>query len=170
MKPAAKVAIVVGGYVAAFFVACAVTSAYMAMTASPDRDQYAAMFAFGDSLLFLGAFVVAALPATGAALYFLRPYPPFWRALSGLAAFNAGLAIVSVVTFLLLRGHAAPGSVGIGISLAVLRLLVAPAMAPILLACGVFAPSRSSRVTLFACAAVEIVAFALYLVPMLWHR
>jgi hypothetical protein len=56
--------------------------------------------------------------------------------------------------------------VGIGISLAVLRLLVAPAIAPILFACGFFAPTRSSRIVLFAGVAVEVVVFLLYLGSM----
>jgi hypothetical protein len=162
-------AIVIGGYIAAAVIAYAVLSIYIAFTASPDRDQYAAMFAFGDSLLFLGVFVVAALPATGAALYFLRPYRPFWMALSAVAIANAALAIASITTFLLKHGQTNPNDVGIGISLAVLRLLVAPAIAPILFACGIFAPARSSRLVLFAATAVEVIAFLLYLSVLVRH-
>jgi hypothetical protein len=40
------------------------------------------LFAFGDDLLFLGVFGVAAVVPSGAALFFLRPYRTFWLGLS----------------------------------------------------------------------------------------
>jgi hypothetical protein len=169
MKPITKIAIVIGGYVAAAAVAYAVLSIYIAFTASPDRDQYAAMWAFGDSLLFLGVFVLAALPATGAALYFLRPYRPFWMVLSALALANAALGVVSIATFFLQRGHANPNDVGVGITFAILRILVAPAFAPVLFACGFFAPESRSRLILLGSAATEVVVFGLYLTAFVFR-
>jgi hypothetical protein len=52
---------------------------YAAGTIGPDRQTSSGMVAFGDSILFLSVFAVTAIPATGAALFFLRPYPLFWR-------------------------------------------------------------------------------------------
>src|SRR5260221_14729414 len=82
MRPLTKVAIVFLGFVLALAIAYIALKVYVARTAGPDREQYAAMFAFGDSLLFLGVFGAAAVPAISAALYFLRPYPTFCRLLS----------------------------------------------------------------------------------------
>jgi hypothetical protein len=56
MRPLAKVAIVFFGFVLALAIAYIALKVYVARTAGPDREQYAAMFAFGDSLLFLGIF------------------------------------------------------------------------------------------------------------------
>jgi hypothetical protein len=50
------------------------------------------MYAFGDVLLYLGTFAVAAVPATAGALFFLRPYPRFWKALSATARVIAATA------------------------------------------------------------------------------
>ena len=55
MKPVAKAGLVAIGYVAALAVALLVVGMYVARTSGPDRQSYGAMFAFGDSLLFLAA-------------------------------------------------------------------------------------------------------------------
>ena len=82
MTTAAKVGLVGGGYLAAVLVAAGVVAAYVAATGGADRQVYGGMYAFGDMLLFLGVFGVAAVPATAAGLYFLRSYPRFWRVAS----------------------------------------------------------------------------------------
>ena len=61
MRPAVKVSLVVAGYVVAFLIAFAVVAVYVAATSGPDRQASAGMFAFGDSLLFLAVFGVAAV-------------------------------------------------------------------------------------------------------------
>lgn len=67
-----KVALVLAGYIAAIVVASTVVYIYVLATDSPDRQASSGMYAFGDSLLFLAVLGVASLPATGAALVFLR--------------------------------------------------------------------------------------------------
>ena len=100
MRPAAKAGIVVAGYVAAVGVASLVLRVYIAATDGPDRQTYVGMYAFGDSLLFLGVASVAAIPATGAALFFLRPYRGFWKVLSRIFTFNhASLALCEACGF-----------------------------------------------------------------------
>src|SRR5262245_20088783 len=103
MRPAMKAGIVVAGYVAAVAVAWLVVHIYIAATSGLDRQTYGGMYAFGDSLLFLGVAGVGAVPATGAALFFLRPHRGFWSILSigGLA--TAGTAILASVLFLATR-------------------------------------------------------------------
>ncbi len=74
MRSAAKVGLVVAGYVAALLLAFAIVAIHIALTSGSDRDTSSGMYVFGDLLLFLGGFTVAALAPTGALLWLLRPY------------------------------------------------------------------------------------------------
>jgi len=56
------------------------------------------MYAFGDSVLFLGVLGVAAIPATGTALFFLRPRQGFWRTRAARVCWVVASAI-EVVSF-----------------------------------------------------------------------
>jgi hypothetical protein len=105
------------------------------------------MSAFGDSLMLLAVFGLAAVPATGAALFFLRPHRAFWLTLSIAslaAAFTSAAAAVIHATS----------------SIAVLRILAAPLVAMLWLLSGLFAPTRSARLSLFAASMIETAAFA----------
>src|SRR5882762_3914729 len=82
MRPLARVGLVLGGYVVAFVVASALVSVYVTATSGPDRQAYSGMYGFGDDLLFLAVFGIAVVPASGAALFLLKPYRAFWLALS----------------------------------------------------------------------------------------
>lgn len=73
MRPVAKAGLVALGYVAALAVTLLVAGIHLAETSGPDAQG--GMSAFGDSLMFLAVFGLAAVPATGAALFFLRPHP-----------------------------------------------------------------------------------------------
>jgi len=159
MRPAAKAGIVVAGYVAAVGVASLVLRVYIAATDGPDRQTYVGMYAFGDSLLFLGVASVAAIPATGAALFFLRPYRGFWKVLSigGLA--TAATAILASILFLATRSTTGHGVLQSWAMLTPLRILAAPMLALFFLLCGLCAPTRSARICLASAAAIEVVAF-----------
>jgi hypothetical protein len=159
MRPAAKAGIVVAGYVAAVAVALLVLRVYIASTSGPDRQTYGGMYAFGDSLLFLGAAGVAAIPATGAALFFLRSHKGFWKALSigGLAI--ATTAILAAVLFLAMRSATGHGVLYAWAMVTPLRILAAPLLALFFLLCGLFAPTRSARLCLASAAAIEVLSF-----------
>ena len=160
MKPVAKAGLVAIGYVAALAVALLVVGMYVARTSGPDRQSYGAMFAFGDSLLFLAAFGLAAVPATGAALFFLRPRPAFWVTLSvaSLAVASTSLAAFLVnVAPMVFDSHSSLHSRS---AFASLRILVAPLFAMFFLLSGLFAPSRSARISLVAAATIEVAVFA----------
>src|SRR5215471_14326292 len=64
------------------------------------------MYDFGDSLLFLAVFVAAALPATAAALFFLRPHRSFWLALCVVVPAVAITALVALIEYLGAKGDA----------------------------------------------------------------
>jgi hypothetical protein len=169
MKPFARAGLVAGGYVAAVAVAWLVVRMYIATTSGPDRHTYAAMYDFGDSLLFLGTLGLAAVPATGAALYFLRGRPVFWRILSitGLA-----IACTSVAAFLIYLAPMVLSSKPVANSwsaFASLRILVAPLFALFFLLCWLFAPRRSARIALLAAGLIETSVFGYYLASIWFH-
>jgi hypothetical protein len=123
------------------------------------------MYAFGDSLLFLGVFVVAAVPATGTALFFLRPYRAFWR----IAAFGA-LAIAATGAAALgsyLAVSAGP-SPGVWSELSPLRILLAPMFALTFFLCILAAPTRSSRIAFVCAGVIETIVFVW--VAFLWFH
>jgi len=73
MKPVAKISWLGAGYVVAIILASTAVAIHVALMSGPDARPRG-MYAFGDSVLFVAAFGVAALLPTGAALFFLRPY------------------------------------------------------------------------------------------------
>src|SRR5438034_1249825 len=129
MRPLVKVGLVGAGYIGAFALASAVVTAYVAATSGPDRQNYGAMFAFGDDLLFLGVFGVAAVVPSGAALFFLRPYRSFWRVFSVTALVVATTAVAAFFDDLAWRGSDARSAANAWSALASLRILIAPLFA-----------------------------------------
>jgi hypothetical protein len=160
LGPAAKVGVVMAGYVLAVAIAALVVRLYVAATSGVDRQLYAGMSAFGDSLVFLAALGVAAVPTTGAALYFLRSRRAFWVVLSAVSVIVACTAIVSVALLVGSTAVAARTALPSWSMLAPLRILVAPVLAVFSLLAAVFAQTRSSRLWLLGASATEIVSFA----------
>src|SRR5215468_6173802 len=153
MRAAVKVGLVAAGYVGAIVIAYVVVVVYVASTSGPDRQTYAAMYDFGDSLLFLAVFVVAALPATAAALFFLRPHRSFWRALCAVVPAVAITALVALIEYVGAKG-AAHNSWS---ALTALRILASPLFAGAFFLSGLLAPGRAFRLVLFAATLIEMV-------------
>lgn len=160
MKPLAKIGIVVGGYVAAFAIAAAATSLYIATTSYIDRQTYSGMSAFGDSLVFLFALGAAAVPATAAALWFLRPYGRFWSVLSVAALVIAATGLLAALEYFLAQGTDPRSGAHAWSALAVLRLLVAPLFAGAFCLAAVFAPNRRARIALLLATVMDATGFA----------
>ena len=138
--------------------ALGVVAIYVAATSGADRQASSGMYAFGDLLFFLAVFGVASIPATGAAFFFLRPHPLFWRLLSVAALGLAMTALAAAVEYITNRTFEAR-LLQIWADLSVLRLLVAPLFALGFLLAGIFAPSRSFRFALLIATAIEAAAF-----------
>jgi hypothetical protein len=156
VRAPAKLGLVTIGYVGAFAIASAAVMIHMVATSGQGSDG---MLAFGDSVLFLVVFGVAAVPATAAALYFLRPYPTLWRVLAG-SALALGVTGVAALLVYLADQTAAPGStIQLLGGLALLRTIVAPLFALTFLLSGLFAPDRPERIALFAATMVEALVF-----------
>jgi hypothetical protein len=160
MRPLAKVGLVGAGYVGALALAAAVVAAYLLATSGPDRQHESGMAAFGDALLFLAVFSVAATAPTGAALYFLRPHRAFWRALSTCALALAITAIAALVAYAAPQASDPGSMLNAWSAVAVLRILVAPSLALASLLAAAFAPVRGPRLGLLGAAAVETAVFA----------
>ncbi len=71
MKPLFKVAIIVGGYLLAFLMACAAVALHTALTSDSGSHASDGMSAFGDLILFVVVFGAIALVPTGVAIFFL---------------------------------------------------------------------------------------------------
>ena len=153
-------AIVVGGYVVAVAVASAAVAINVAATSGADRQGSSGMYAFGDSMLFLGVFGIAAIPATGAALYFLRSARGFWRPLSLIGIAIAGTGLAAAVLYLVGRGTAPGSALHEWAGFSVLRILIAPLFGLTFFLAGLFAPTRRERIAFLVATSMEAVAFA----------
>ena len=162
MRGPVKIGLVGVGYIGAFAIALAVRTAYIAATSEPDRQNYAAMYDFGDDLLFLGVFGVASVVPSATALFFLRPYRRFWRVLSVIAVIAATTAIAALLDARSWRGADARSIATAWSALASLRILITPLFALGFFVCGVMAPSRIPRLTLLVATAVEVSVFVLW--------
>ena len=161
MKPAAKVGLVLAGYAAAVLIALLAVRLYIGVTSGPGRDASSGMFAFGDMLAFLATFAVAAVPATGAAFYFLRSHPGFWPPLAIIALLFAITSLIAIVVHFS-SSLPSPGSPAPGWSaLATLRVLLAPLFAIAFFIAGLFAPVRRARLALLTATVMEFAAFAM---------
>jgi hypothetical protein len=168
MRPLAKVGLVLAGFIAAFMVASAVVAIHVAATSGPDRQGAGGMYGFGDDLLFLAVFGVAAVPATGTALFFLRPYRSFWPVLSVVALGVAITGITAVIDYVAAGTADAHSFLYTWSALAVLRILIAPLFALGFLLSGLFAPNQSSRIALLAATLIE--AAVVVYVAFIWFH
>ena len=159
MRTGTKFLIVLSGFIAAALIASGVVAIRIATTSGPDRETYAAMYDFGDSILFLAVFAVAAIPATGAALYFLRPWRPLWLMLSVAAVICGATSLAAALSYAMRSPQVwAP-----------LRLFAVPATGSVFLMSGIFAPTRSARILFLATTALDVFALA-YVVGTVWHH
>jgi len=71
MKPALKVALIVGGYLLALLAATAAVALHAALASESGTQASDGMSAFGDLVLFVVVFGAVALVPTGAGLFFL---------------------------------------------------------------------------------------------------
>jgi hypothetical protein len=143
--------------------------ALYAATSGPGRDTHGGMAAFGDSILFLAIFAVASLPVTGAALFFLRPYPGFWRALAALAVVVALTGLVVLADSLATAGSSAGALLGRWSMWSPIRVLLAPMLALTSLTGGLLAPSRAARLVLLGAGAVEVLLFLVVVLSWVSH-
>ena len=172
-EPWLKVGVVAGGYVVDSLVASAAVAIRLASTSGPDAQAASGMYAFGDLILVVAVFGVVALVPTAAALFFLRPYRPFWTvlAVSGFGVAVTGLTAVAVFA---VGRHETSSPIATWAALSVLRILVAPLLALTSLVCAVFSPYRFPRMAFLVATAAEgaVSAYAGFVrfLPLLLQR
>jgi len=166
MRPVAKAGLIVVGYFAAVAIAWAVTDWYVATSTSPDKQG--GMFAFGESLVFLGAFALAAVPATGAGLFFLRTRHLFWLTLSVASLVVASTGLAAALTYLAPKLFQSTSLLRAWSMFAPLRILAAPLFGLFFLLSGLFAPNRSARLSLLTATTMQMAGFV-YVAYMWTH-
>src|SRR5258705_8385840 len=122
MRPLTKIGGVAAGYVGAIILASAAVAIRVARTSGPDAQAASGMYAFGDSVVFIAVFGLAALIPTCAALIFLRPYRPFWQVVSVLGLTIAITGIAAAALYAFGRYAAEPSPLAIWAALSVLRI------------------------------------------------
>lgn len=159
MTTTLKLLIVAAGYVAAFAIATLVVNLHATIADARGRDPSGGMAAFGDSLLFLAVFVVAAIPPTGVALYLLRSQATFWRVAAAGAIVIAATGVAALPAMLMPLPAGTDGLLAAWLALSPLRVLLAPMLALGFALSAVFAPSRGPRLALLGACAVEVLVF-----------
>jgi hypothetical protein len=165
MSRARQALLVAGGYGGAVLAAFVVLRLHVLATDTPDRQSAAGMYGFGDTVVFVGAFALAAIPATAVALYFLRSAPRFWLWASVTAVALGTTAVAAMLSYLL-RAPGYPDNAWT--ALAPLRILLAPVLGLGFFLALILAPTRSSRWLLLAATAMELGAFLA--VALMWWR
>jgi hypothetical protein len=97
MRRAAKVGVVLGGYVAAGFAAVAAGWLYNAHVATYPYDTSGGMYAAGEMLSGIAAFLVVALVPTLLWFWFVRRHEGFWNAVAILCLVFAGIGLIAVL-------------------------------------------------------------------------
>ena len=153
----ARIAMVAGGYLLAFGAAALASWAYNVRMAAMPYDTSGGMYAGGEMLTSLAAFLVAALPPTLLALWFLRRNARFWLVVAGGSLAFAVIGLVGSVLFLSAR--AAPRDpVGVVLELAGLaQFLSVPLWAVAFVLFARLAPTRPARRLLAGAVAIEVV-------------
>lgn len=165
-----KVALVVAGYILALAGASLGLWLYVMATNTPDRQLSSGMYAFGDSMLFLGLFGAASLPASGAGLFFLRGYRPFWIALSAVGLALAVTGLAALLPLAARHNDSWPVWLKTWERLTPIRVLVAPLLAMAFFLAGLLAPLRRTRIVLISIAASEAMVFVLSVLHWLSGR
>lgn len=156
----AQLLMVLGGYAAAFAAATAVTAVRIANTQGPDAQASSGMYAFGDALLWLFTFSLAASVPTAAALWFLRGARRFWRVASWVLLGLAATGVAAALLYWAWGGRPVPEPAGTLVTLSPLRLLLAPILSGAFALFALLAPDPAARRRLVLAAVLEAAAGA----------
>src|SRR6267154_3607378 len=157
MRRVAKLSVVTGGYVAAIVAGFLSGWLYNVRVSALPYDTSGGMYAGGEMMSSLAAFLVVSLVPTLLALWFLRAHQGFWNCVAVGALAFAGVGLVAVVRPLLFpttRPHVASMIMEL---VRISQLLGVPLWAGAFGVCALLAPSRASRLTLITATAIEAV-------------
>jgi len=157
MSRLAKVGLVIGGYVAAIVAGVVAAGLYNARVATLPYDTSGGMYAAGESMYSLAAFLVVALVPTLLGLWFLRGHERFWNAVAVASLAFAAAGLLAVLTPLVFRNATTNTTLLLVELLALSQLLGMPLWFLAIALFALLAPSRKTRRKLVAAAAVELV-------------
>jgi hypothetical protein len=157
MKPAAKVALVLGGYVLAVVAGVVASYLYNARVSALPYDTSGGMYAGGELLFSTAVFLAVALVPTLLALWFLRGQRRLWWAISLGSLGFAVAGLIAVLAPLLERGApSSPAMVLVGL-LGLAQLLGMPLWTAAFVLFAVIAPPGPARRLLLVAVGVELV-------------
>lgn len=154
MKRWSKLGMVLGGYVLAVVAAAVTGWAYDARLRALPYDTSGGMYAGGQMLAALAAFLVVALVPTLLALWFLRRHLVFWNGVAITSIAFAAFGLIAVVATVAWRGTAHSVLLDL-VGLA--QLLGAPLWIGAFVLFAVLAPSPAIRRKLSVAVALELV-------------
>ena len=151
-----QVAVVVAGYAAAFGAAIVAAHLYNARVAALPYDTSGGMYAAGETMSSLGAFLVVAAAPTLLALWFLRANEKVWNgvAIASLAFAAAGLLAVLSTFVTRSTEHVALALLGL---FSLLQLLGMPLWSVAFALLALLAPTRDTRRKLVYALGIELV-------------
>lgn len=156
MGRATKWSIVIGGYAAAVAAGAVAAWWYDARMAAMPYDTSGGMYAAGESMASLGAFLVVATIPTLFGLWFVRKRAKLWNVVAIAALAFAVIGLAGVVTMLFTRSTPRGGLVVLDL-LGLAQLLGVPLWFAAFALFTVLAPTRMARRTLTAAVVIEIV-------------
>jgi len=157
MKPHAQIAAVVAGYGVAILAGIAAARMYDARVAALPYDTSGGMYAGGEMLSSLGAFLVVSLFPTLLAFWFLRRNERFWNAIAVASIAFAGAGLVAVLMPLIMRSdghHVVLALVGL---LGLAQLLGVPLWSLAFALFALLAPTPPVRRKLLVAVGIELV-------------
>ena len=159
LRPAGRVGLVLGGYLAALVAAVVTTWLHAQLLTAPDHDGSSGMAAFGDMLLFLAVAALASVPPTVLALWYLRSVQWFWWVVGAVSAAFAATAFPALISHFdaqsLPPGHPLASMSAVWS----LRLVLAPLPAFANALAALMAPGWRFRALFLGTMAVEALAF-----------
>lgn len=155
MGRGAKIAVVCAGYLLAFIAGAIASALYNARVSALPYDTSGGMYAAGESMTALGAFLAVALAPTLLALWFLRGSPRLWQTIA-LASFGfAGAGLLAVLMPVVTHDISSPAMMGMEL-LRIAHLLGMPLWTVAFVLFAFLAPTRVARRLLFAAIGVEL--------------
>jgi len=155
MSRGAQVGAVIAGYGAAIAAGMVAARIYNARVAALPYDTSGGMYAGGEALSALGAFLVVSLLPTLLALWFLRRHHKLWNGVAVASVAFAGVGLLAVLMPLLIRSPT--GYLAILGLLGLLQLLGMPLWFVGFVLLAFLAPTREARRKLIVALGIELV-------------
>jgi hypothetical protein len=163
MTRRAKVGVVIAGYVAAIVAGVVAAWLYNVRMAAMPYDTSGGMYAGGEMLASLAAFLVVAMVPTLLALWFLRPHERFWNTVAVVSLVFAVAGLLAVLMPLVTHGTER-GALMLVSLLGLSQLLGMPLWFVAFAVFAILAPTRVARRNLVAAVCIELVIGACALV------